>query len=264
MSDEMGPHSGTGNATVMVNRHRRPIGVAVGSAGTAIALAILVVCAPGASASRGPTHTTFVSPFAGQLDDMGSSAISGCGHASDASPPVFNLTSGVGKGVVTASSANCAPNLNGNSGDASEQFGLASANFTTTTGVHHLTAKWSFHFAFAIKTSTPTGHGSAEAIGTVSVAMLVFDGALDTVVNQTSSFVQHIDLGNTTTTSSGNANRTLSMTASLVAGHVYYIYVYAYIFAYAIVISSPGATATSKVDVGSGTNKATLHDYTFT
>ncbi len=191
-------------------------------------------------------------------------ATAGCGLASVVSDPTFNLSSGVGRGVVSASTSNCAANLNGNYGSASGQFGLASASFTTTTGLHKLTAKWSLHWTFAIKTAEPTGQGTAEAIGTVSISLLIFDSTNISVVNHTSWFTQHIDVGNTTTSSSGSANRTLTMSAHLVAGHVYDIYVYAYISTYTFVSSSPGATASSKADLGSGKNKATLQSYTFT
>jgi hypothetical protein len=229
-----------------------------------MALAILVVCAPSTTAARVHPAGTFTTPFGGVTDDMGSAAMAGCGVSSLVSPPVFNLTTGIGKGIVSSADSTCPTNLNGNLGSASEQIGLASTNFTTTSALHHLTAKWSVHWTFAITTSSPTGRGNTEAIGDVSVSLLVFDSTNFTVVNQTSWFVQHIDFGNQTTSSSGGANHTLAMGAHLVAGHVYYIYVYVYISSYTTVVSSPGGTATAKVDLGSGKNKATLHSYSFT
>jgi len=238
--------------------------MALSSSGAAMLLAVLVLFAPGASAGRVHPAGTFTSPFGGLTDDQGSASVAGCGIASMVSPPAFNLTNGVGKGEVTSSDPSCTNYLNNNLGAASEQFGLASANFTTTPGVHHLTAKWSLHWTFAIKTSSPTGRGTVEAIGTISIILIVFDSTNATVVNETSFFVQHIDFGNTTTASSGGANHTLKMAANLVAAHVYYIYAWAYISSYTTVSSSPGGTAASKVDVATGLNKVTLHSYSFT
>lgn len=244
--------------------HRRRSGIAIGTAGAAVALALLVICSPNAMA--GVTHSsgTFVPPFVGVTDNSGSASVSGCGHAALVTSPTFNLSTGVGKGAVSSSVPSCGPNLNGNDGAGSEQIGLSSNNFTTTTALHHMTAKWSLHWTFTIKTTDPTGRGTVEAIGTVSISLLVFDATNTTVVNETSWYAQHIEAGNSTLSTTGGANHTLTMSAHLLAGHVYFVYVYAYIFSYAYINASPGGTASAKVDLSSGSNKATLHSYSFT
>jgi hypothetical protein len=239
------------------------VGGLLGSAGAAVALSVLIVFAPTVSA-RAPAASTFTSPFGGVLYDASSTGTSGCGMATIVKAPTFNLSTGVGKGVVNSSTANCATDLNGNDGDSSEQIGLASANFTTTTGLHKLAAKWSLRYTFSEKIVVPTGQGTAEAIASVSVSLLIWDSTNFTVVNSTSYFQDRFGFGNTSFSTPSNTTRTISMTAHLVSGHVYYIWAYAYISAYTTVSSSPGATATAKADLGTGKNQVMLLSYSFT
>lgn len=264
MSDNLGARrSGFGEELSGRSVGRRLGAAGLGSAVGVMALAILMICAP-ASANGIHPLVSYTAPFGGQTDIMSTTSTAGCGLSAIVKAPTFNLSTGVGKGIVNASSTNCAPNLNGNTGSASEQIGLSSASFTTTTGVHKLTAKWTLHWILAEKIVVPTGSGTGEAIATVSITILLWDSTTNSVVNQTSFFKQHVGFGNTTLNAPGNTTHTLSMGAATSAGDVYYIYTYAYIFAYATVSSSPGATASAKADLATGKDKANLVSYTFT
>jgi len=243
------------------NWHGR-IGVSLGLA-AAIGVALLfvgsVAAAPVATAAA---SVTYRAPYSGTEASNEFGLLSGsggpiCGVA-EYFPlaPFFYLYAGVANESVKATAQSCGPGTSFASPEA--MAGFDSANFTTTSGTHHIKATWNFDLSVKLVATPGSPSQTANAYFFLSTQAYLIDLTNGSLFNQDNSpyFTHEITSG----TYSHHFSKIVLSTyvnATLVKTHSYELGVFEYLNVYASV--SPGASsAYAFVNMGSGGRSAAL------
>jgi len=170
--------------------------------------------------------------------------------------PFFNLTTGHANVSANATSRSCGPGTSFASPE--ESAGVATANFTTTSGLHHIKATWILDFSVKLRATPGSASQSALAYILITLQLYLFDATNFTVVTQNNS--PYLDYSISSGTFDHNFNKiteTLFLNATLVSGHEYSLATNVYLNAYAG--ASPGhSSAFATGNMGSGGRSAYL------
>jgi len=257
----------------------------MGTGGAAVAVTLLMVLSPMAAAA---SHT-FKPPYAKTATALYTQlAFGGCGTASQTVPVNWSATTGVMIASGKTSTKSCTNQVGGVGGSSYGEY-VAEALIgmpikVTTTALHSVNVSWNVHATTSSSFTAGTcylGSTSSSFFYCESIALWevfgqasVVDNTNGSVFYSSNSFFAYNESYNQTfwfgswSNSSGVFGfgafgaQTLFINASLVAGHSYSVVTYIEVIAESALeaynAAVKGGSASASVNMGSGTNKATL------
>jgi hypothetical protein len=241
--------------------HRR-IGASVGLAAVIGVALLFVGSVAAAPVTTAAASVTYRAPYSGTEDSNEFGLLSGTGGpicgVTESFPlaPFFNLTTGLASESVKATARSCGPGTSFASPEA--MAGFVSANFTATSGAHHIKATWFLDLWVKLLATPGSPSQTADASFIITTQLYLIDLTNGSLFNSANS--PYFTYGITSGAYSHHYSKIvlpLYLNATLVKTHLYEFGVFEYLNVYASV--SPGVnSAYALANMGSGGRDAFL------
>jgi hypothetical protein len=232
--------------------------------GGCVLLTTLILLVPSVSANPlPPAAHTISAPFTGTPLTIRDAVSEDCGEAAFSHGPNFDLASGVGRVLVTATantSASCNTPAIPNEAVATGWFGFSTLNFTASTGSHKVKVTWDLHWTIDLTASGAGSHRANLQTGAeIQVVMDIFDATRDIGVAAQEWTHEVNRTGDTFVHSVGSRNVTVAVNLTFNATHEYTVQT-VIVFTALTEIAQWATTGqnSASVNFATGGNKATL------